>query len=265
MCTMLDKLKISKTILIIMASIITGVAAIGASVYFYTRYQKALQQIQNPQAAGQQELADIVGRIAKVMDLPTGEQPTLATVTDVTKLKDQPFFAKAKNGDKVLIYNTARKAILFDPVSNKILEVAPLTVASGSAQQTAVAITPGAEQTVSNIVLYNGTDVVGLTTTIEQDLKKKGDFINVVLRDNAKKRDYEKTTVIDLTGGTKKAQAQKIALDLKATFASLPEGESVPALSSGETAEILIIAGKDYAPITPSVTTPTTAQTTPAQ
>ena len=33
-----------------------------------------------------------------------------------------------KNGDKVLIYSQAGKAYLYDPVINKLLEVAPINL-----------------------------------------------------------------------------------------------------------------------------------------
>ncbi len=76
----------------------------------------------------------VIAQVGKLIDLPQGEIPQVATVTDVEKLRSQPFFQKAKNGDKVLIYQQASKAYLFDPKANKLLDVAPLT-ASASAQQ----------------------------------------------------------------------------------------------------------------------------------
>lgn len=245
---MLPKFRISKTILIIVVSLVTGISAIGASVYFYSRYQKALRQLQNPQAAAAEELSDIVKRVGKMLWLPTDEQPILATITDASKLADQPFFALAKNGDKVLIYNTARKAILYDPIKNKILEVGPLTVASPSA---AVATSSA----TLNFALYNGTNIKGLTNTVEQALRKNMENINIVLRDNAKKRAYEKTMVVDLTG-LKKIEAQEIASGLKAEVGTLPQGEDKPVLPVGQTADFLIIAGKDFGPTGLPATSP---------
>ena len=69
-----------------------------------------------------------MNRVGKLIVLPEGEQPTVATVSDAESLREQPFFAQAKNGYKVLIYTNARKAILYDPLSNKIVDVAPLNI-----------------------------------------------------------------------------------------------------------------------------------------
>lgn len=104
--------------------------AFGGSTYFF--YQKYAAVKQDPQKYAQETANQIVEQAGKLILLPTGETPTIATVVDPAKLKDQPFFAHAKAGDKVLIYTNARKAILFDPVNNKIIEVAPLTIGNPS-------------------------------------------------------------------------------------------------------------------------------------
>lgn len=73
-----------------------------------------------------QQVQTEVARINRIIDLPQGEIPSFAVVTDLTKLPHQPFFAHAKVGDEVLMYNTAQKAYLYDPSSNMIIEVATL-------------------------------------------------------------------------------------------------------------------------------------------
>jgi hypothetical protein len=73
----------------------------------------------------QEEATKTIQAVGKLMVLPD-EVPTVATVTDLEKLKDQVFFKNAKIGDKVLIYLKAQKAILYDSESNKIIELAPL-------------------------------------------------------------------------------------------------------------------------------------------
>lgn len=79
------------------------------------------------QVAAAQEVKDVIAAVGKHIVLPKGEEPTVATVTDPEKLKDQAFFANAKEGYKVLIYTQARKAYLYDPTRDKLIEVAPIT------------------------------------------------------------------------------------------------------------------------------------------
>ncbi len=78
------------------------------------------------------ELQRTVKSVSRLMILPETEQPTLATVSDVSKLKDQAFFANAKTGDKVLIYPNSRKAILYSPSLDKIVEVSSLNLSPNS-------------------------------------------------------------------------------------------------------------------------------------
>ncbi len=69
--------------------------------------------------------------VGRLIVLPEDEVPTIATVTDLEALQGQPFFANAKLGDKVLIFAKAGKAILYDPVEQKIVEVAPVNLGDG--------------------------------------------------------------------------------------------------------------------------------------
>ncbi len=95
------------------------------SVLFYRKYNDVRA---NPQKYVQETVDSLVGEVRQLMVLPEGETPTVATVVDPQKLKDQPFFANAVTGDKVLIYARARKAVLYSPTSHKIIEVAPLNI-----------------------------------------------------------------------------------------------------------------------------------------
>lgn len=95
----------------------------------------------DPQKIARQESKTLVETVGKLIVLPEGEDPTIATVSNVERLKDQPFFARAKVGDKVLIYTSARKAILYSPQANKILEVAPVNIGN---QQKGAGVSPSA-------------------------------------------------------------------------------------------------------------------------
>lgn len=93
------------------------------SIYFYQKSKIAAVDNSN-----QAQIQSLVQKVGRLVVLPTDETPTIATVSDPTVLKDQSFFADAKKGDKVLIYSNAKKAILYDPVLDKIVTIAPLNI-----------------------------------------------------------------------------------------------------------------------------------------
>ena len=97
-----------------------------AAIFYFAAFQ-FLKIKNDSNAISQKEIKAITERIGKFMELPENEIPTLATVSDREKLKGQQFFLNAKNGDKVLVYPKAQKAILYRPSSGKIIEVANLT------------------------------------------------------------------------------------------------------------------------------------------
>lgn len=82
----------------------------------------------NPQEAAKAEVQRYVDEVGKLYALPQDEEPSVATVSDITKLKDQPFFAKAQNGDVTLIYTNAKLAVLYRPGSKQIINVSAVTI-----------------------------------------------------------------------------------------------------------------------------------------
>jgi hypothetical protein len=109
-------------------SIVFYLALAGAGYYYYRQATDLKKNPQKQQAVLQEEAKNLVAAVSRLIVLPSDEEPTIATVSDPEKLKDQPFFANAKAGYKVLIYSKAKKAILYDPESDKIVEVAPLNI-----------------------------------------------------------------------------------------------------------------------------------------
>lgn len=114
--------KIFKQKLLTIIIPIIAVLAITLSSYLY------LQLKQNPQVQNKNEITEIIDKISKLMVLPIGENPTLATVSDPEVLKDQAFFNQAQKGDKVLIYTQAKKAILYSVTLDRIIDIAPFDI-----------------------------------------------------------------------------------------------------------------------------------------
>ncbi len=117
------KIKNRKSTFLIILLALVLVTAVSAAGYFYLKVRK-LETI----TPGQNDSRKLLEQVSKLIILPQDEEPTIATVTGTEQLKGQAFFANAVVGDKVIIYTNAKKAILFRPSVNKIVEVAPLNL-----------------------------------------------------------------------------------------------------------------------------------------
>lgn len=137
----LDFLPFNQKFLIPVVAVLV-LALAGGGYYFFNQYQKNQAQSANPQAQTQEEVKRLVAEVGKLIELPQGEDPTVATVTDVSKLAGQPFFQRARNGDKVLIYTNARKAVLYSPGLKKVIDVAPVNIGTSSAHTASPSATP---------------------------------------------------------------------------------------------------------------------------
>jgi len=118
------------------------IVAIVGLVYFGLQIRDLKSQLaQSNGTAAADQAKQVVDAVGKLMILPTDETPSVATVSDPSQLANQPFFQNAKKGDMVLIYNKAKKAILYDPTQNKIIDVAPSSIGSASGTTTTEANT----------------------------------------------------------------------------------------------------------------------------
>lgn len=222
--------------------LVVGLAG-GAAVYFYMQYQNAQMLLKNPASALENEVNTLVARVNKIIELPKGETPTVATVSDKSKLANQSFFLKAENGDKVLIYNTAKKAYLYRPNTNKMIEVSSLSISPNTLGASDSASLPQEVKTTeqkAKIVLLNGTSKTGLTKTAEDRMKSKNLAIEVIDRDNAASSDFKETILVDVTKKNKELLTQ-IGETIGAKTGTLPEGQTVP-----QGIDILVILGEDF-------------------
>lgn len=94
----------------------------------YAKYTNLQKKMANPTVLADEELAQTINSVSKLIELPQGEKPILATVSDREKLSGQLFFEKAQVGDKVLLYVAAKKGVLYRPSSNKVINVASISV-----------------------------------------------------------------------------------------------------------------------------------------
>ncbi len=221
----------SQSLTIYIAFGIVLLAALSVAIYFYLQYQRTQDQLtKSTQSNGQ---AALISQVGKLMMLPTNEQPTIATVSDLNRLKGQSFFVHARNGDKVLIYTRAQKAILYDPFANKIVDVGPIDLT----QTTPTPTGPTPTSAPVRVAIYNGTPTAGLANKIGVELKEKMPNVTIVGKGDTVQT-YSTTLVIDLTGKNV-ASASTMAEILGGKLGVLPKAETKP-----QNADLLIILGK---------------------
>ncbi len=99
-------------------------ALIVFSVFMFVQYREAQSKLRaaTPAAAAQQ-VNDVVAKVRKLAVVPANETPTVATIKDVNKLKGYTFFAKARQGDKLLVFKKDNQAILYRPSTNQIVTI----------------------------------------------------------------------------------------------------------------------------------------------
>ena len=245
----LTNLKANKSLWLIVIIVILIVAAIPA-YYYYNQYKSVQTLLQNPGASADATVQDLVNKVGKLMELPTNEIPKIATVSDITKLKGQAFFANAQNGDKVLIYAQNKLAILYRESINKIIEVAPVNL--GAVVPTPVAAPSGVvvvsptpaptatpTPTTFTVAVYNSTITVGLASKAENTITQE--MVNAtVVGTGDTKGSYAKTQVIDISGNNPAAAAQIAKLLGGSVVTSVPTGETAPST------DIFVILGTDF-------------------
>ncbi|KKT35428.1 MAG: hypothetical protein UX12_C0031G0009 [Candidatus Collierbacteria bacterium GW2011_GWC1_45_47] len=206
--------------------------------YYYNSYHSLKTEVAqlklDPQEKAKAETKALVAQVSKLVVLPTGEEPVVATVTDKEKLKDQPVFEKAENGDKILIYGNAKKAYIYSPSKNVVVDVIPVNIG-----ETAITIPGVDEKNPLRLALYNGTKSAGLTVELEKRIvEKKVLGLSVTAKANASSTTYQKTQIIDLTG----KKAEQVA-----ALAKLLDGEV--ATESSEirpNADVLVVIGENF-------------------
>lgn len=176
---------------------------------------------------------DVISMVGKLMVLPN-EVPTVATVTDKNKINGQSFFKSAENGDKVLIFSKASKAVLYRPSENKVIEVAVVNVGNN---EPPTPISGDEVKKQLKVVIANGTQTIGLATKWEKNIKNLMSNIEVVDKISAK-GNYQATVVIDLKGNLGN-EAAELAGKIGAMTVALPTTENKPA------ADLLVIIGED--------------------
>ncbi len=120
-----DDMVISKSRLkmLIAFFVLIALLGIGGAGYAFYHVSSVKSELADLRDARTQTKSQLVEEIGKMIILPEGEEPTIATVVDPELLRGQPFFKNAKAGDRVLIYSKDSRAVLYDPVAKRVVEI----------------------------------------------------------------------------------------------------------------------------------------------
>ena len=131
---MKNKIKIFITIVIwLLIGIVIGAFVIISYNYYHVIKSNNSKTI---------DLASLISKVGKLVILPTGEDPVMATINDAASLiKEQIFYKNAINGDVVLVYQKAAKAIVYSPSRNIIVNVGPVIPQDNTQTVTSTATT----------------------------------------------------------------------------------------------------------------------------
>lgn len=211
------KSRVLKRPKVFISVVVVAIALSGAGLYIAHRNHatgKTLQQ-------------KVITAIEKHMILPNNESPTLATITDTTKLSKNSFFSKAKNGDEVLVYVKNQKAVIYRPSLDRVVDVGPVITGTSSSPYV-----------TSKVAILNGSGNPEKIQSVVTRLYAKFPNVTVVSKDVAP-RNFPTTIVVDMTQKNQPLNEQ-VADSLGYKSGRLPLGIVLPVNS-----DILIIIGED--------------------
>ena len=216
---------------------IIALILLAVSIFSLFELVKARQELKsfkvNPEEAASKEVDKLIDAVAKLIDLPKDEKPIIYTVKDTEKLKNQPFFEKAKEDDKVLIYSNNKLAIVFRPDTNKIINFAPTNIGEGQSEAT----TKSTEKEMQFIVL-NGTTIAGLAGRYQKVITENIPSAKITSIGNYESAEVEKTFIAD-SSAKLTSKIDEIAKKLGIEIGTVPSSQLDPQT------DFIIVVGRD--------------------
>lgn len=220
--------------------IVLGVAAlivIAAVGYIFVSKKSAdpyAELKSDPQAANA-KVQEVMASVSKLTQLPQGETPSLAVVTDEKALSaSNVFFKDVKNDDYVLFFSKA--AVVYRPSTDAIVIAGPIVFQGQVAGAEQANAAPQVEP--ANVEILNGTGKSGVANDYKSKIEAAIPAYKVT-KTGSPTGKYPTSKLYSLKG--KNVSLLEAAMGVKAET-ELPAGEAA------STADIVIILGEDYKP-----------------
>ena len=230
--------------------VIVLVVAGASGLYAFLFFQKDASPVAANGQLSSDQIKSLVKEVGRLVVLPDGEVPTIATVTDVDKLASQPFFRTAQNGDKVVLFGSTREAILYRPSIGKIIKMAPVNATDIATPSPSLTPQANISGTPTVTPVAQKIKVAVLNSTKEAGLARKASALfdsekyEIITTGNAQ-GEYETTTISVVNKQVvndivSKSMVSTLA-NTKAAVKGLPSGESSPA-----GVDVVVILGSDF-------------------
>lgn len=201
-------------IILLVLNIVVIAGLVATSAYFFKRYDNLKKE---QSLTTEQRNEKTIAQINKVYQLPKGETPTFAVVTDEQKFKEQyPVFTDVKKDDVLLIYRDASLAVLYRPGENRVIATPTVKIPLGI-----------------QLIGQDSTAVAAVEKTLKE--KVAGDA-QVIAKTQG--NTPQSTTIVVDVNGKKTDAAQQLAELLGGTVGKLPAGET-----ANEGVDIVIVVG----------------------
>ncbi len=123
------KKKFKPLSIIILLVVIGLIAGFGILLNDRKHLKNEVSKLSQSQTDAVDEAKQLNSDVAKLVELPNDEVPTIGTVADVEKLKKQSVgFENAKTGDRLLIYTRSQRIIVFRPATKKIVSIVQISL-----------------------------------------------------------------------------------------------------------------------------------------
>ena len=228
--------------------IIGAVIVLAGLIFWFRDTLFSVFQSTDPEQQTQEEVLALVEQVGRHIVLPAEEIPLVATVVDAAALeREQPFYDGVQEGDRLLIYGTSMKAILYSPQRDRLLNVGPVQVPGNLTQEQigesettendgeVQAMDTSTEDTRLTVDIRNGTDEAGAAAQLSVEL---GDEYTVVTTRDAASDTYPRSLIVDQTNGARAEEVNALAQRVNATvIATLPFEEVT------SSADVILILG----------------------
>lgn len=112
-------------------SLIVGLIFLILIIFTLFFYNKVRVLEKDPSKVNEEKIMKVVNKVERLIEVPKGEVPTLAKITDTKPLEGNEFFKDAKIGYEVLFYPTSGKIYLYDPETDIIINATTINTDLG--------------------------------------------------------------------------------------------------------------------------------------